>query len=396
MKQRIRTIGFSLFVLIRCYVPKKVRQEIFLKDFEDNGLYYRYMRSLTLRANQKIIVKLKPYLDKLVTIHTSVPTSSYLEDRYLLTINDDAPYQLKKLFKNETYQVSRQFSLLSESLINNFVQKANETAYIEDMLMRLNSFIYTQDYNRHYTIRNCGTVTFTPKGKPTILGSNNSWARDNRQATKLGKAFRKWFSQNELPIPYSDSEIEHIHNKIMQDYIFSGKISEVDGADIKSAYHVSNYARNAGTLNGSCMKYDECQDFIDFYAFTDGIRLIQAVNDVGKVIGRAVVWNNARFGTKDGKSFNATFCDRVYGSPLTTTKILDYAKSQGYITKEHQNYGDTHTFSMPNGESITATIRFQFAPYTAALPYMDTFKTGGLVTALSGDYMVRLPRFTPS
>lgn len=364
------------FMLIRCYVPKKTRLQLFPKHTETNGNYFAHIRNTFGFTSLRYIATLKPYLKDIIDIKVINPFERFFEQRYIPTIRHDFNNDLSSWLSIPSNGTPIRYSLISNSLMETFIRKlSDDVPYIDYVVGKLNNFYYSHNYNRHYTIRSCGTITFTPKNKPTILNDRNSWARDNRQSTKLAKAFRKWFSQANIPNPYSDSEIELIHNKIMEDFIFTGTIEEVKGDKIKWAYYGDNYKDKSGTLNASCMKYDECQEYIEFYA-QNNITLLLATDVNNLVIGRALVWHDVEFEQENGKSFRASLCDRVYGKPITTSKIIDFAKRHGYITKEHQNYNDTHLFEMPNGERISADIYFTFPSYTNALPYMDTFKTG--------------------
>ena len=175
---------------------------------------------------------------------------------------------------------------------------------------------------------------------------------------------------------FTDIEIESFvdqYKKVIQmkTDIFS-RFKEVKGEEIETCYLVDNYESESGSLGGSCMRYDRCQDYFDIYVSNPervSLVVLLSEQDSSKIAGRAILWLD-----DDGRRI----MDRIY--VIRTADILlfiEYCNSKGYYHKETQNYS-SYTSLVDNGieldyeeSKVVITLnKGGYCPY----PYMDTMK----------------------
>jgi len=109
----------------------------------------------------------------------------------------------------------------------------------------------------------------------------------------------------------------------------------------------------------SCMQGKD--DLTDFYEEAGCSALIARSNDDGEIIGRAVLWHIDA----------ATYCDRIYALDADIIENMqDYARSQGYILRKHNN-------AEPTKWEDDKRIKI-LAPRLDYIPWMDTFYQGYL------------------
>jgi len=225
--------------------------------------------------------------------------------------------------------------------------------------------------DRHFTINNTGKMTYTPRGRMTVLNDDeNKWSSSNkfRSEIKIGKGLRKIYSNQSIKI--SEKDIEYLTNKLKGKYTFLGKISKVSGADIRTWYNGDNYARsNTESLGNSCMRHTSCSDYFDIYTKnSDKVQMIIATDDDNLLIGRAILWITDSHGL---------FCDRIYGNSVTIEAIKTYAKSIGAYVKKEQSYSNAEIVSTTGElieDEITITLTkggFDYYPYMDTLKYAD-------------------------
>lgn len=142
----------------------------------------------------------------------------------------------------------------------------------------------------------------------------------------------------------------------------------VEGEDIRKYYNCENN-NPGGTLENSCMRYSECQKYLDIYV--DHAKMLVLLNKVtDKISGRAIVWQIE----------DRTFMDRVY---YTKDHILDvfinYAKEHKWYYREHNSLldtGDSQCWFGPNDDyqnPNTWNLKIHVGYYDY-YPYIDSFR----------------------
>ena len=189
------------------------------------------------------------------------------------------------------------------------------------------------------------------------------WSSSRRFAVKPGGFISKLFKN------ISAKEVEKFSNLYRaQSNKAKFTLKVVDGSDIKTYYHISSYAQERGTLGASCMKYDNCQDYLGIYTEnTDKVKLLVMLNEDGGLMGRALLWD---FDTHK-------IMDRIYtiADEEFLFQFKKWATDNGYLYKSEQNWYNTLQFENLSTEKKELKLEIklsnsQFRRY----PYVDTFK----------------------
>jgi hypothetical protein len=189
------------------------------------------------------------------------------------------------------------------------------------------------------------------------------WSSSRRFAVKPGGFISKLFKD------ISAKEVEKFSNLYRaQSNKAKFTFNVVEGNHIKTYYHINSYAQERGTLGASCMKYDNCQDYLGIYTEnTDKVKLLVMLNEDGGLMGRALLWD---FET-------VKIMDRIYtiADEEFLFQFKKWATDNGYLYKSEQNWYNTLFFENLSTEKKELKLdikldNFQFRRY----PYVDTFK----------------------
>lgn len=188
-----------------------------------------------------------------------------------------------------------------------------------------------------------------------------------RSEMKVGRFVKKILDA--AGISSTSKEIEEFVNKFKseidasKDVFYNFRL--LSGEDIRGAYLGNNYSQNYGPLANSCMRYEECQEFLDIYVNNpDKVKLLAYFDRSDKILGRALVW---KLDEPD-----ITFMDRIYVSNDSDVELFKkYAKDKNWACKSTQNSGirtpiENYTEQRPVLK--TKLNNFKFGSY----PYLDT------------------------
>jgi hypothetical protein len=193
------------------------------------------------------------------------------------------------------------------------------------------------------------------------------------QKSSVGRIIRRILISDGQEV--SDKEIEDFVNE------FKAKVSIiknrhllfelVEGEKIRHFYLDSNYDNSKeNTLQGSCMRYERCQDYLSIYVSNPEVcklLILKSPRDPNLIIGRALVW---KLDSGD------TFMDRIYYTYDSDVELFkDYAIKNGWCYKSAQDPSEDTSIEfgpkrrMKGG--LTVTLKYaEFRYY----PYLDTLK----------------------
>lgn len=199
----------------------------------------------------------------------------------------------------------------------------------------------------------------------------------SQQYRQVGRALNKLLLEDELefrqsiyelsPILsdyFSEKQFDNFNTKYRQESYKNSnfeQIKEVKGEDIRKYYLGSNYESPSGDLGHSCMRYSNCQEFLDIYVLnTDIVHMAVILNEEDKLLARCIVWF-------DGDNY---YHDRVYAvNGHRHDELLSY-----FLSKEIKSvyYGSVEylTLDIYKLQDKGLKARFDFAYY----PYMDSMK----------------------
>jgi hypothetical protein len=213
-----------------------------------------------------------------------------------------------------------------------------------------------------------GNVSYLPVTKQQRLVNN--YTAPGRRKGRPAKIIRSILPDYALDL-FTDTDFECLANAIKTHALNrTGSFQLLPASDIPWAYHEDNYATvNIGTLDQSCMRHDECQDYLDFYTIlADHLRILVYVNGNNQILGRALVWTPP--------NSDISYVDRAYGSDAVRLSFHRYAKAQGWWKKTYDSYSHDRTFTTPSGENqgdVSITIPVPHLP-EYSFPYADTLK----------------------
>jgi len=199
-----------------------------------------------------------------------------------------------------------------------------------------------------------------------------------RSVTTIGKLINKLFPKEFEAGGKPGEDIQSFVDKFKSGRDISD-LELVKGDDIVKWYYENEYIDGndtEGSLGGSCMRYEECEDYIKFYA--DNIDVVSLLilkikNSEGedKIKGRALVW-------KLHEPSGRTFMDRIYTVDTYDEELFkSYAKKEGWLYKFRQNSSDNEYIVDTLDDSkefihlIVKNVNESSSDY---YPYMDTLK----------------------
>lgn len=126
--------------------------------------------------------------------------------------------------------------------------------------------------------------------------------------------------------------------------------------NIVKYYHRNSYATDKGDLGSSCMRYPNCQDWIEFYSYYN-CSLLVLKNKHDKISARAIIWHNVVV------SDNVTdIMDRIYTNNYNDRqRFFDYAENNNIL----------HVDDLYQDVIIKRESNFDISNMT--YPYLDTF-----------------------
>lgn len=192
-----------------------------------------------------------------------------------------------------------------------------------------------------------------------------------RNRMKIGRLVRSLL--NDIGAKFSDKDIEEFVNEYKAKIDNINNIEQyfeiVNGEDIRYWYSVDNYYAQEGSLGGSCMRYDKCQEYLDIYVDnkTVDLLILKSPNDSEKIIGRALLWT-----LTDG----STFMDRVYVCKDFYSKIFkEYASKNNWLHKRSDNSQEDCDVVKPDGSMREGKLEVKVNGYEyEKYPYADTLK----------------------
>ena len=209
-------------------------------------------------------------------------------------------------------------------------------------------------------------ISYLPKGKQAIYTDTNTWCRDNRQTAKPARLIQKLLLHE-----FKCKEFEDFSNWIKNEIINAGEFVLVSGSDITKYYNEKNYLEVNGTLGNSCMRHEECEDYLQIYE--DNAKLLICKKN-NKIIGRAIVWELPE----------GTFMDRIYTcEDYLVNQFIDYARNQKWHYRcdnsllsdgDYQEwYGPEDNYYSIKQYDLTIELPrvYEFVPYVDSFRYYN-------------------------
>ncbi len=205
-------------------------------------------------------------------------------------------------------------------------------------------------------------------------------------SAKIGRTVRQILSANK--IGFTDQQIEKFVNTYKNSwdkkYKKTGEgLHLISGEEIKHWYLESTYVPGGGSLNNSCMRYQETQEFLDIYTENpDVCQLLILVDDKNRLLGRALLWKLI-----PGTGKSPYYLDRIYTRfDSDAEKFADWFRD--FLKVKDDNFS-AHFHGITQGCRVKLK-KWKFKFY----PYMDTFAildyNDGILLTYDGEDRKRL------
>lgn len=211
-----------------------------------------------------------------------------------------------------------------------------------------------------------GTISFLPYNKikdvPRERGTTDIiWSFPARSDIRIGRLV------NKIAPFYSPVEIEKWVNSFKAEYrnvLKNIRFKIIEGKDIVKYYNAKFYARGNGTLNKSCMRHDNCSDFMNLYVNNpDKIKMVILFEDKDIISGRALLWKL--------DEANSYFLDRIYVKDESDTILFKkYAEKNNWLYKTAQTYDSINVIK--NGKEQYVDMKVTVKGNYKNFPYLDT------------------------
>ena len=210
------------------------------------------------------------------------------------------------------------------------------------------------------------------------------WTK-HRNPSNIGKVINKIFPGEFATSGKPGEDIPSFTNNVVLERTKSEesflRFKIVEGNDINKYYDEDSYNPTAlygSTLGGSCMRYEKCKSFIDFYSKNKGVKLVVLFSDdkehENKIIGRSLLWDIEYI---DGKKVDRKYMDRIYYIYESDMMLFkEFARKNGWLCKKNQNmYSSESIVDTVNGleGKMNLTTTSTFAEMDR-YPYLDTLK----------------------
>ena len=206
-------------------------------------------------------------------------------------------------------------------------------------------------------------ISYLTEDRISQLDASEYWSSSRRFAARPGAFIGKIFKD----IPGKEVEkFSNLYRSHTNKVHFTFHV--VEGYQIPRYYHINSYAAEKGTLGASCMKYDNCQDYLGVYTDNpDVVKMLVMLNSEGGLLGRALLWSVGEYKIMDRIY---TICDEEF-----LFQFKKWATDKGYLYKSEQNWFNTLNFeNLSTAKSeIKLDIKLKYFDFRR-YPYVDTFK----------------------
>ena len=250
---------------------------------------------------------------------------------------------------------NRKVSYITQEVLNKFPNWQHDIDdyrvgdwYKEKKIKKIaRKYVYFEDYSRIL--------------KTSIGGQQYCWQPRIRYHTSIAKIliwlFGDIFSEKErgefISLWYADT------------LNIDESLIKID-SEVAKWYHEDMMFDTSGELGSSCMRYDKCQQYLEFYDENSVCKIVVLLSKCGKVKARTILWDDKYF-------------DRIYGNSNELQDYLRvYLKGKGY----HDIYNEY--------KEVTLELEVGYND-RSTFPYCDTMNhLYGKTLSNHGDYDIRL------
>lgn len=218
-------------------------------------------------------------------------------------------------------------------------------------------------------------ISYLTQDRIKDIEPDQYWSSGKRYQTKPGAILNKIFKNVN---PKDVEEFSNLYKLALEEDKLHFEI--VEGEDIIKWYNGENYARQSSSLGMSCMKHNQCQEYIKFYSVNPKqVKMLILLNNDGDLVGRSLLWDVNCLEVNEQKSpegLTQKIMDRIYtiDDDRYTYKFKSWADTNGYWYKMEQKWNNSILFEHLNNRfTAKLSTKLDYA-HVDMFPYLDTFK----------------------
>lgn len=241
----------------------------------------------------------------------------------------------------------------------------------DDISMFLLSLEENNDYTYQFSFLDItedeGTISFLQTNKfnelPQERGNGDlAWSCKARNEIRIGRLI------NKIAPFYKQAQIEKWVNSFKAEFknaLKNIKFQVIQGQDIVKYYNGKRYSRGNGSLNKSCMRHDQCAEWMDLYLNNaDKIKMLILLEGKDVIGGRALLW-------KLDDPVDTWLLDRIYVKEDSDAILFKkFAERNGWLYKSAQTFDATKVNR--KGEDIDLDMKVHVTGNYKFFPYIDT------------------------
>lgn len=236
------------------------------------------------------------------------------------------------------------------SIVNNTINLNNYINWVKELKLSYN----------YFDIAKSDSLKISYLNNNRKVDDDNKWNPEKRVMFKASKFFKTLFpSEPDLAISKMNDAFINLRMLDSDCYECNNDFKYVYGNEIKHYYLEKNYySKDAqqstqSSLWDSCMRYSECQDYLDIYSKNPEVVKLGILTIDNKVIARALVWEDKYY-------------DRIYALNNTINRQLESI----FINSDLTNVSSKNLSGNDTTREIVIKLKNNnFDKY----PYMDTF-----------------------
>ena len=212
-----------------------------------------------------------------------------------------------------------------------------------------------------------------------VYNNRKYYSNLGRSETTIGRLVNKLLEREFPASGNPGNDIESFVNLYKTVRNPNTNFEMVSGNDIIHWYNKNQYS-DGGPLSDSCMRYDKCSEYINFYAKNPNsvsLLILRDSIDENKICGRALVW---KLNNPSGRYY----MDRIfYTSDFIINLFKKHAEKNGWIYKINQNNDQNGPFyDTKTNEELYGFHMSVEMDDNDKYPYLDTLKyyTNGILT----------------
>lgn len=206
-------------------------------------------------------------------------------------------------------------------------------------------------------------------GSSGTSSGQGPWDSESRLYLRLSRLVNKIIEDDRFSIRDKENFVNEMRAAIESS---KTEFRIVEGEEIRKFYREEVHSAQTGSLKTSCMRHDQCSEYLDIYVNNPQVcKMVILVNKGGKIDGRALLWK-----LHSSHPEIDMFMDRIYSidPPMIEPLFNTWARQNGYSHKQENNFRNLSGVVLPDGSVVRANMSVKCEGIYKKFPYIDTFR----------------------